>query len=284
MGRACSALHALRAEDLYWLTRVPVYCIPYSRSDSVNAECNSASYTDSYYDDFWPVVILCIGMQGAIDPIGELFMSQSAFRIAISQEQVHEIMRCLHQAGIATDSISVLYMDGVVPEQGHGDLKACREEVPAPSKIGRLVSETQEWTIGLVAMKIPGLGSLIATGPIMGVLANIPPACGPAGLATVLVENDIPKHQADYYVQRIMTGGVLVSVATDSAPGRHKAWRIFKHSGAEEVADTRGRWKDDSTTELRAPNASRGRFSQRSEITWNRQPLRQDPSNTKDGA
>lgn len=212
-------------------------------------------------------------------------MSQSAFCIATSIEQVHEIMRCLYQSGASIEGVSILSVEGMLKD--HVPVvapKACKDDMAPRMMLGQLASKAQHWAEGLVVVKLPSLGEFLAVGPVIGALASMVHGSGRSGLASALMVIGIPSHDADHYARRIQGGGILVSAAADSAPALHKAWRILRHAGAEEVGDTHGRWTDDSTAELRPPNPRHGPFRLRDELTINRTPLRESPASTEDGA
>ncbi len=91
---------------------------------------------------------------------------------------------------------------------------------------------------GIGALAIPGVGPLIAAGPIMG------GACWPGvggavgGLVGALVGMGIPEYEAKRYEGRIKDGGVLLSVHCDTSAEIDSAKEVLKASGAEDISSS----------------------------------------------
>jgi hypothetical protein len=67
------------------------------------------------------------------------------------------------------------------------------------------------------ALAIPGIGPLIAAGPIMAGLAGLGVGGAVGGLVGALVGMGIPEYEAKLYEGRVKNGGVLLSVHCDTA-------------------------------------------------------------------
>jgi hypothetical protein len=89
---------------------------------------------------------------------------------------------------------------------------------------------------GLGALAIPGVGPLIAAGPIMGALAGLGAGGAVGGLVGALVGLGIPEYEAKRYEGRVKDGGILVSVHCDSSDEVSRAKDILKQAGGEDVA------------------------------------------------
>jgi hypothetical protein len=91
---------------------------------------------------------------------------------------------------------------------------------------------------GIGALAIPGVGPLIAAGPIMGALAGLGIGSAVGGLAGALIGMGIPEYEAKRYEGRVKDGGILVSIHCDSSDEVSKAKDILKATGAEDIASS----------------------------------------------
>jgi hypothetical protein len=89
---------------------------------------------------------------------------------------------------------------------------------------------------GIGALAIPGVGPLIAAGPIMGALAGLGVGGTVGGLVGALVGMGIPEYEAKRYEGRVKEGGILVSVHCDSSEEISRAKDILKATGADDIA------------------------------------------------
>src|SRR6201986_2354701 len=91
---------------------------------------------------------------------------------------------------------------------------------------------------GLGALAIPGVGPLIAAGPIMGALAGLGIGGAVGGLVGALAGMGIPEYEAKRYEGRVKDGGVLLSVHCDSSQEVSRAKEILKATGAEDISSS----------------------------------------------
>ena len=67
------------------------------------------------------------------------------------------------------------------------------------------------WLAGIGALAIPGVGPLIAAGPILAALSGAAVGGAVGGLAGALVGIGIPEYEAKRYEGRIKSGNILIS-------------------------------------------------------------------------
>lgn len=85
-------------------------------------------------------------------------------------------------------------------------------------------------------LEIPGVGRLIAAGPLLVALSGIAASAAFFGIAGALVGLGVPEVTAKRYESRISGGGILISVHAESANQMEKAREIFKSADAEDIA------------------------------------------------
>lgn len=90
--------------------------------------------------------------------------------------------------------------------------------------------------LGAAVMLIPGIGPILAVGPLAAGLAGVVTGgVGGAvlgGVAAGLVHAGLTEDEATYYDQRLHQGGYLLTVHTDEADP-HNAREVLEHHGAE---------------------------------------------------
>jgi hypothetical protein len=143
----------------------------------------------------------------------------------------------LLMAGFSNGDISVLLPDN----QGTRDFAHEKNtKAPEGTAVGASAGGVVGGTLGLLAgigmLAIPGVGPLIAAGPIMGALAGLGVGGAVGGLIGALVGMGMPEFEAKRYEGRIKAGGVLLSVHCDSAARIARAKDVLKSTGADDIS------------------------------------------------
>jgi hypothetical protein len=85
---------------------------------------------------------------------------------------------------------------------------------------------------------IPGVGPLIAAGPIMGALAGLGAGGAVGGIVGALVGMGIPEYEAKRYEGDVKDGGTLLSVHCDTSEQIKAAKRALEETGARDISAT----------------------------------------------
>src|ERR1700760_3548403 len=145
----------------------------------------------------------------------------------------------LTTGGFSQDDVSVLMSDvDATKEFAHQKATKAPEGTAVGVTAGGVVGGTIGLLAGLGALAIPGVGPLIAAGPIMAALAGLGVGGAVGGLVGALVGMGIPEYEAKRYEGRIKDGGILVSVHCDSSEEVTRAKEILKQAGGEDVASS----------------------------------------------
>lgn len=143
----------------------------------------------------------------------------------------------LTTGGFSQEDVSVLMSDvDATKEFAHQKATKAPEGTAVGVTTGGVVGATVGLLAGLGALAIPGVGPLIAAGPIMASLAGLGVGGALGGLVGALVGMGIPEYEAKRYEGRIKDGGVLLSVHCDTAQEVGKAKDILKETGADDIA------------------------------------------------
>ncbi len=89
---------------------------------------------------------------------------------------------------------------------------------------------------GAGALAIPGVGPVIATGPILAGLAGLGLGGAIGGLGGALIGMGLPEDEAKRYLSRIRSGHTLLIVQCGSAEDLLRARDILAASGAADVS------------------------------------------------
>ena len=94
------------------------------------------------------------------------------------------------------------------------------------------------WLAGIGSLAIPGVGPLIAAGPIMGALGGAAVGGAAGGIIGGLIGMGIPEDEAKAYDEKVRDGGVMVSVHSDDPSLITRARDIFDSSGAGDISSS----------------------------------------------
>src|ERR1700758_3869370 len=141
--------------------------------------------------------------------------------------------------GFNNSAISVLLPDDETTRAfAHEKNTKAPEGTAAGVATGGLVGGTLGLLAGIGALAIPGIGPLIAAGPIVATLAGLGAGGAVGGLVGALVGMGIPEYEAKRYEGRVKDGGVLLSVHCDTSEEISKAKELLKQTGAEDISST----------------------------------------------
>jgi hypothetical protein len=137
---------------------------------------------------------------------------------AVAQEAVN----ALTHAGVLPDAISVVARDEVYEQEmpeATGRGRPTGEHSPAdghpePAEAARLA--------GVDARTIPGMGSVLSAGPLLGPTSaartGVVPAERADALLAALIEGGVARADAAACAEHVRAGGVLISFETADAP------------------------------------------------------------------
>jgi hypothetical protein len=163
----------------------------------------------------------------------------AVFGIYKTAMQAEAAVDKLVATGFSSDNISVLLPDAKSSKEfAHEKSTKAPEGTTTGVTAGGVVGGTLGLLAGIGALAIPGVGPLIAAGPIMGALAGLGVGGAVGGLIGALVGMGIPEYEAKRYEGRIKEGGVLLSVHCDTSDQISKAKEWLKQTGAEDIAST----------------------------------------------
>jgi hypothetical protein len=163
----------------------------------------------------------------------------AVFGIYPTTMQAESAVTQLLSHGFVGDDISVLMEDSNSSRQfAHEKNTKAPEGTTTGVTAGGAIGGALGLLAGLGALAIPGVGPLIAAGPIMGALAGIGAGGAVGGLIGALIGMGIPEFEAKRYEGRIKDGGVLLSVHCDTSTQMDRAKEVLKRTGAQDITSS----------------------------------------------
>ena len=163
----------------------------------------------------------------------------AVFGIYSTHTGAEDAIDTLTRASFPVSDISVLVPE-TLGSRDMGTEKATKapEGVAAGAGSGAVLGGTLGLLAGIGALAIPGVGPLIAAGPIISALAGVGVGGAVGGLTGGLIGVGIPEFEAKRYEGRIQKGGILLSVHCDTSEEIKLAKQILERTGAEDVSST----------------------------------------------
>jgi hypothetical protein len=85
---------------------------------------------------------------------------------------------------------------------------------------------------GIVALAIPGIGPLLAAGPLAAALGGLAAGTAAGGIIGLLKDHGVSQEEAEFYAEGVRRGGALVTVSGVSEDREKDVREIFDRNGA----------------------------------------------------
>ena len=166
------------------------------------------------------------------------------------RDDAQDAINALRDAGFNADDVSILARDRDVAGRLADDTGTEAAAGAATGALaGGLLGGVAGWLVGIGALAIPGVGPIIAAGPIAAALGGAALGAASGGIIGALTGAGVPEDEARYYDEEFRRGGIVVTV---QARGRYdEARRIMHEYGGMDA--TRGTatyssWNETSPT------------------------------------
>jgi hypothetical protein len=182
----------------------------------------------------------------------------AVFGIFRSREAVEEAVAALENAGFRNTDISILLPENEgTKDLAHEKHTKAPEGATAGGVTGGAIGGILGGLIGVGLIAIPGLGPLLAAGPIIAALTGLGSGGVVGGIIGGLVGLGIPEYEAKRYEGRIKLGGLLLSVHCDDPHWVKRAKEILEHSGGEDIASSSEAAADFAVSDRPGPRVRR---------------------------
>jgi hypothetical protein len=162
---------------------------------------------------------------------------KAVFGIYPSRFSVEAGVDRLKAEGFSNSDISVLMPDkGGSEKFAHDNSTKAPEGATAGAGTGLVIGGALGWLVGIGALAIPGVGPLIAAGPIVALLAGAGTGAALGGITGGLVGLGIPEYEAKRYAGFVNEGGILLSVHTGTSEEVKRAKTVLEQTGATDIS------------------------------------------------
>jgi hypothetical protein len=163
----------------------------------------------------------------------------AVFGIYERAPQVEHALDLLKERGFRNTDVSVL-MPHNIGSKDIGTEKGTKapEGAATGAGSGALIGGALGWLVGIGSLAVPGLGPLLAAGPIVAALAGAGAGGAVGGLTGSLIGLGIPEYEAKRYEGRVSKGGILLSIHADDKDWARSAEEILERSGATGISST----------------------------------------------
>ena len=162
-----------------------------------------------------------------------------------SFNEAHRVANDLRAAGFMDSDISIVANNAAGEYQSDPRVRA-EDDGSAAAKgavTGAVVGGGAGLAASLAGLAIPGIGPIIAAGPIVATLAGAGTGAVAGGLIGGLVDLGVPESHAEYYAESVRRGGALVTVRADEMRA-DEVTAIMRGHGAVDIEGRVERWRE----------------------------------------
>lgn len=148
-----------------------------------------------------------------------------------TREQGEAARQALLDGGFTTEEVGFVAGDTrghTTPKIGTVESVGAENEAPQDALLGGMAG----LALGMIAVVIPGLGPLIAAGPLAGAIGGATLGATAGGVVGLLRDHGISEDEAQFYAEGVKRGGALVTVHGVAENRAGEARKILERSGA----------------------------------------------------
>lgn len=145
-------------------------------------------------------------------------MTRTIVRLYDNFSEAREAVTDLVKAGFNKETISLVARDTDGRLASHFEKSTAPVEAEPPESeeegalTGGLIGGLAGMLLGLGIVAIPGVGPVLAAGPLAAALMGAGAGSITGSLIGSIAEWDVPEADAEYYAEQVRRGGTLVSV------------------------------------------------------------------------
>jgi uncharacterized protein (TIGR02271 family) len=169
-------------------------------------------------------------------------MTKTVIGTYTTMETAVAVVNDLVDAGFPRNAISVIANDPDHKYAAYVDHDTSADGAAAGAGIGAVVGGVGGLLLGLGALAIPGIGPVIAAGPLAATLAGAGVGAVAGGIIGALVNMGVPKESAEAYAESVRRGDVLVAAQVPDNQA-DQATRIMKRQGLVDIERQTQDWR-----------------------------------------
>src|SRR5215210_8323827 len=166
-------------------------------------------------------------------------MSKTVIGLMDNISEAREVVKDLVASGINRDDIGFMAnQKHAVPESAH--LNEGEGSRPASGALtgagtGAALGGIAGLALAFAPLAIPGIGPILAAGPIAAALTGAGIGAVAGGLIGGLTNLGVPEEEAHYYAEGVRRGGILVTVAAETDSEAETAVNVMRRHGAVDI-------------------------------------------------
>jgi uncharacterized protein (TIGR02271 family) len=157
-------------------------------------------------------------------------------------DSAYNVVNKLVEAGFHRNSISIVANDVDEKYAPYVDRTTNMDDTAKGAGIGAVIGGLGGLLLGLGALAIPGIGPVIAAGPIAAALTGAGVGAVTGGIIGALIDLGIPEESAHVYAESVRRGNILVAVqVADNMV--NEASRIMQNPGLIDIEREATGWR-----------------------------------------
>lgn len=159
---------------------------------------------------------------------------------AAAQQVAQELV----EAGFSSQQISLVANDASGQYNSSiGGAEADMSGAGAGAGIGAVLGGMGGLLVGLGALAIPGIGPVIAAGPLATALLSTSIGAGVGAITGGLVDAGVPESEAEYYSEGVRRGGTLLTLQADNDASVERAMDIIERYDPVDIQERTSSWR-----------------------------------------
>lgn len=154
--------------------------------------------------------------------------NQTIIGVFVSRSNAENAVNSLRQQGFTKEEINIISKKHKKDNQSGNDSE--EDDILDGTLTGSTLGGIGGLLLGAGALVIPGIGPIIAAGPITGAISG----AIAGGITGGLIDWGIPAEESHHYEQEVVQGSVLAIIRTDLGKVNSVA-QILRQNGAKEV-------------------------------------------------
>jgi hypothetical protein len=184
-------------------------------------------------------------------------MAKTVVGLMNTREEAWDVIQELVDKGFSREDISMMARDQDNETRSYTGTETESSTLEGAGK-GAAIGGTAGLLVGIAALAIPGVGPIVAAGPLATALTGLGIGAAAGGIIGALANIGVPEDEAGYYAEGVRRGGVLVTVSASEAQAERAA-QIMRQHGAVDIEKRAASWKEsgwDRFDESRKPLTS----------------------------
>ena len=159
-------------------------------------------------------------------------MERTVIGVFRSRDELEKAIHELRESGFSSEEVSVLARDDRDESRGDGDtmMGVADEDLSEGVTAGGILGGLAGLMAGIGALAIPGVGPIIAAGPVAGVLTG----AVTGGVAGGLIDWGIPEERGRFYEGELREGRMVALIKTEERR-TDRAERVLRDNGAKDI-------------------------------------------------